>query len=112
MEKNKFVEKLDFLTTPGYLTGPGAREKAGLPPNAGPYKVVTDCCVFGFNKETKEMEIESLHPGVTFNDVQNRCSFKINVRAGLKPAPTQEPTQKELEILRREIDPRGQVIRE
>lgn len=110
MDKHKFVEKLDFLTTPGYLTGINAREKAGLPPNTGPLKVITDCCVLGFDKDTKEMVIESLHPGFTLEDVQNRSSFKISVRAGLKPAPTQEPTKKELEILRREIDPKGQVI--
>ena len=109
MEKNKFVEKLDFLTTPGYLNGPGEREKAGLPPNTGPLKIITDYCVFGFNQNTKEMEIESLHPGITLEDVQNKCSFKINVRA-VGSTPTAEPTQKELEILRQEIDPTGQVL--
>jgi len=110
MDKHKFVEKLDFLTTPGYLTGVGAREKAGLPPGAGPLKVITDYCVLRFDKETKEMELESLHPGVTLEEVQSRSSFKIGVRVGLAPAPTKEPTQKELEILRKEIDPTGQVI--
>src|SRR6266480_1419462 len=34
-DKRRFVEKLDFLTTPGYLTGPGTREAAGLPPGTG-----------------------------------------------------------------------------
>ena len=113
MDKHKFVEKLDFLTTPGYLTGRGTREKTGLPPGTGPYKVITDCCVLGFDKETKEMVIESVHPGITLEDVQSRSSFKLNVRAGLAPAQilvTKEPSQKELEILRKEIDPKGQVI--
>lgn len=114
MDKHKFVEKLDFLTTPGYLSGPNAREKAGLPPNTGPIKVITDCCVLGFNKETKEMQIESLHPGFTLEDVQNRSSFKLKTTCKgevASPLPTtQEPTQKELEILRKEIDPKGQVI--
>ncbi len=109
MDKHKFVEKLDFLTTPGYLTGAGAREKAGLPPNAGPFKVITDFCILGFDKETKEMQVESLHPGVTFEDVQNRCSFKLKIVDSKFPV-TKEPTQKELEILRKEIDPRKQVI--
>ena len=109
MDKHKFVEKLDFLTTPGYLTGPNAREKAGLPPSTGPYKVITDCCVLSFNKETKEMEIESLHPGITPEEVQNRASFKLNFTKST-PQTTKEPSQKELEILRKEIDPKGQVI--
>ena len=112
MDKHKFVEKLDFLTTPGYLSGKDAREKAGLPPGTGPLKVITDCCVIGFDKETKEMQIESIHPGFTLDDVQNRCSFKLNGRDGVPPSlrVTNEPTQKELEILRKNIDPRGQVI--
>ena len=109
MDKHKFVEKLDFFTTPGYLTGNNARENAGLPPNTGPLKVITDCCVLGFNKETKEMQIESLHPGITLEEVQNRSSFKLNVMEGKIPI-TIEPTKKELDILRKEIDPKGQVI--
>ena len=110
MDKHKFVEKLDFLTTPGYLSGAGSREKAGLPPKTGPLKVITDCCVLGFDEVTKEMQLESLYPGVTLEEVQNRASFKIKVKEGLKLASTKEPTQEELEILRKEIDPTGQVI--
>ena len=111
MDKHKFVEKLDFLTTPGYLTGPGTREKAGLPPNTGPYKIITDYCVLSFNKDTKEMEIESLHPGVTLEDIQSRSSFKINCSGRISLPVTEQPSSRELEILRREIDPTGQVIR-
>ena len=112
MDKHKFVEKLDFLTTPGYLTGTESREKAGLPPNTGPIKVITDYCILGFDETTKEMQIESLHPGVTLDEVQHRASFKLQCRGEVTlPLPvTQEPTAKELEILRKEIDPKGQVI--
>jgi acyl CoA:acetate/3-ketoacid CoA transferase alpha subunit/acyl CoA:acetate/3-ketoacid CoA transferase beta subunit len=109
MDKKKFVEKLDFLTTPGYLSGPNSREKAGLPPDTGPFKVITDCCIFNFDKETKEMQIESLHPGISLEDVQNNCSFKLKT-TNKKPLITQEPTKRELEILRKEIDPKGQII--
>lgn len=109
MDKHKFVEKLDFLTTPGYLDGPGCREKAGLPPGSGPYKVITDYCVISFNEDTKEMEIESLHPKVTLEEVQSRASFKLNFKNG-KLETTKIPNQKELELLRKEIDPKGQVI--
>ena len=108
MDKHKFVEKLDFLTTPGYLKGDGSREEAGLPPNTGPLKVITDCCVIGFDKDTKEMQIESLYPGFTIEDVQNRSSFKI--KTVKDPSITKEPTDKELEILRKEIDPKGQIL--
>lgn len=40
-DRRKFAEQVDFITTPGYLTGPGAREKAGLPAHSGPYRVIT-----------------------------------------------------------------------
>src|SRR5579875_2989017 len=64
-DRRRFVDKLDFLTTPGYLTGPGAREAAGLPPGSGPYRVITDLAVLGYHDETKRMEVYSLHPGVS-----------------------------------------------
>src|SRR5580698_3928984 len=47
-DPKKFVERLDFLTSPGYLTGPGAREAAGLPSKTGPHRVITDLCVLDF----------------------------------------------------------------
>src|SRR6059036_3591793 len=64
-DARRFVPKLDFVTTPGYLTGPGAREAAGLCPGTGPYRVITDLAVMGYHNQTKRMQILSLHPGVT-----------------------------------------------
>ncbi len=52
-DRRRFVEKLDFLTTPGYLTGPGAREAAGLPPGTGPYRVITDLAILGYHQQTR-----------------------------------------------------------
>src|SRR3954471_8015517 len=52
-DRRRVVEKLDFLTTPGYLTGPGAREAAGLPAGTGPYRVITELAVLGYHPETK-----------------------------------------------------------
>src|SRR5438874_7482331 len=65
-DRRRFVEKVDFITTPGYLTGPGAREAAGLAPGTGPYRVITDLSVMGYHEESKRMEVISLHPGVRF----------------------------------------------
>jgi len=58
-DRRRFVAKLDFLTTPGYLTGKGAREAAGLPPGTGPYKVITDLCIMGYDPETCRMQVQS-----------------------------------------------------
>src|SRR5436309_7443488 len=68
-DRRRFVEKLDFVTTPGYLTGPGAREAAGLPPGTGPYRVISDLAVLGYHQETRRMAVLSLHPGVSREQV-------------------------------------------
>ncbi len=48
-DKHRFLEKLDFLTTPGYLSGFDSREAAGLPKGSGPYRVITQLGVYGFD---------------------------------------------------------------
>ena len=107
-DKLRFVEKLDFLTTPGYLTGPGARERAGLPAETGPYRVITQLGVMGFHEETKEMMLLNVHPGVTVDDVVENTSFKLIISE--KVSITSPPTGRELQLLREEIDPSGIVI--
>src|SRR5262249_22707799 len=79
-DRRRFVKKLDFLTTPGYLTGAGAREAAGLPPGTGPYRVITDLAVMGYHHETKRMEVISLHPGVSIEQVTQATEFEVGVR--------------------------------
>src|ERR1700730_10277900 len=100
-DRRRFVDKLDFLTTPGYLTGPGAREAAGLPPGTGPYRVITDLAVLGYHELTRRMEVHSLHPGVSLEKVQAATSFKLGVRDPLTITPA--PTDLELIILRDEV---------
>src|SRR4051794_37610386 len=107
-DRRRFVEKLDFLTTPGYLTGPGAREAAGLPPGTGPYRVITDLAVLGYHHETKRMQVLSLHPGVTLEQVRAATGFELGVVEEL--AKTEPPTQQELRILREEVDPLRYII--
>jgi glutaconate CoA-transferase subunit B len=104
----RFVSKVDFVTTPGYLEGPGARERAGLPRNTGPYKVVTNMAVMGYDEETKRMRVESIHPGYSFDEVQKNCGFAL--LKALEIAQTPPPTVKELEILRSEVDPMRYII--
>ena len=107
-DRRRFVAKLDFLTTPGYLTGPGAREEAGLPPGGGPFRVITDLAVLGYHEETKRMELHSLHPGVTLSQVRAATGFELGVREPL--AVTEPPTPAELRLLREEVDPHRYVI--
>jgi len=107
-DRRRFVDKLDFLTTPGYLTGPGAREAAGLPPRTGPYRVVTDLAVLGYQEQSRRMEVLSLHPGVTREQVQAATGFTLGFCDPL--TITELPTAKELQILRDEVDPLRYVI--
>src|SRR5881392_1740068 len=107
-DKRRFVEKVDFLTTPGYLTGPGAREAAGLSPGTGPYRVITDLAVMGYHDETKRMEIISLHPGVELDAVRQATGFELGVREPL--TTTAPPSEVELRILREEVDPHRYII--
>jgi glutaconate CoA-transferase subunit B len=107
-DRRRFVERLDFLTTPGYLTGPGAREAAGLPPGTGPYRVITDLAVLGFHEETRRMEVCSLHPGVSLEQVRAATGFELGVREPLDT--TRPPAADELRILREEVDPHRYVI--
>lgn len=104
-ERRRFVERVDFLTTPGYLTGPGAREEAGLPVGSGPYRVITNLAVLGFDDTTKRMELLSVHPGVTLDQVRENSGFELLVGGGV--ATTEPPTEEELRLLREEIDPTG-----
>jgi glutaconate CoA-transferase subunit B len=107
-DRRRFVEKLDFLTTPGYLTGAGAREAAGLPPGAGPYRVITDLAVLGYHDTTRRMQVLSLHPGVALEQVRAATGFELGVREPL--TVTDAPTEHELTILRQEVDPHRYVL--
>ncbi len=107
-DRRRFVTTLDFLTTPGYLTGPGAREAAGLPAGGGPYKVITDLAVMGYHQQSKRMQVESLHPGVTFEKVQENTGFEILCVPEIRE--TQRPQEAELQVLREQVDPYRYLI--
>ena len=106
--KRTFVDKLDFLTTPGFLDGPNAREKAGLPAGTGPYRVITQLGLYGFDDKTKRLKLISLHPGVSIEEIQDNSSFDIAFPSRVRTSP--EPSDRDLKILRHEIDPAGIVL--
>jgi glutaconate CoA-transferase subunit B len=107
-DKRRFVEKLDFLTTPGYLNGAGAREAAGLPKGTGPYRVITELAVLGYHELTRRMEVVSLHPGATMDQVRANTGFELGAREPLHT--TEPPTHAELRILRDEVDPHRYLL--
>ncbi len=101
-DRRRFVEKVDFITTPGYLTGPGAREAAGLPPGTGPYRVVTTLAVLGYDEDTKRMKLLETQPGVSVEEVMENTGFELLLPERIEQS--QPPTEEELRILRDEVD--------
>jgi glutaconate CoA-transferase subunit B len=100
-EKRRFVKKVDFVTSPGFLQGGASRRESGLSAG-GMFRVVTDLGLFGFDDETKRMKIVALHPGVTVAQVQENTGFQLT--AGPDIDVTEPPDDRELEFLRR-LDP-------
>jgi acyl CoA:acetate/3-ketoacid CoA transferase beta subunit len=106
-DPRRFVERLDFVTTPGYLDGPGARARAGLPANTGPYRVITQLGLYDFEETTKRMRLLATHPGFSVDDVQRATSFELIVSKDLQ---TTEPPPSDVLDTMRDIDPTGMVI--
>ncbi|MBU0972186.1 MAG: 3-oxoacid CoA-transferase [Proteobacteria bacterium] len=107
-DKRRFVERLDFLTTPGWLTGWDSRKNSGLPEDTGPHKIITNMAVMDFEPDSKRMRVISLTPGYAFGDVQENCGFELLCLDRLEVTPP--PTPLELEILRNQVDPKGMII--
>lgn len=98
----RFPERCDYITTPGFLDGPGAREKAGLV-GGGPWRVISHLGVMGFDEETCRMKLISYHPGVTPEVIQEFTGFELLIDDDVHETP--KPTEEELRILREEVDP-------
>ncbi len=101
-EARKLKDKIAFITSPGYLTGGESRAKAGL--IGGPRRVITDKAVFGFHPETKRMQLMTIHPGNTLEDVLNNMSFMPEMPAQV--LFTEPPTKEQIQLIREELDPR------
>ncbi len=100
-EKRRFVETVDFVTSPGFLRGGSSRADSGLTVG-GMHRVITDLALLDFDEETRRMRIDSLHPGVTVDQVQENTGFELLVPAEV--GATEPPTGEELAVLR-QIDP-------
>jgi glutaconate CoA-transferase, subunit B len=102
-DKRSLSERVDFITTPGYLDGPGARQKCGLPDDTGPEVIITNKAVMRFNKLTKEAYLASWHPDTTIEEVVSLTPWKLKVADDAHE--TQPPTSEELRVLREVLDP-------
>ncbi|MGQ4912302.1 MAG: CoA-transferase subunit beta [Candidatus Thorarchaeota archaeon] len=102
-DKRKFVKKLDYMTSPGHLEGPGSREKWSMVGN-GPEVVITDMCQFDFAPDTLRIRLKSVHPGYTVEEVKKNVMFDLIVPDDVPTTP--EPTQEQIDIMHK-LDPNG-----
>ncbi|HUZ64104.1 MAG TPA: CoA-transferase [Acetobacteraceae bacterium] len=100
-EKRRFVENVDFITSPGFLRGGTTRAEAGLPAG-GMYRVITELAVFSFDDEARRMKILALNPGVTREEVEDNTGFALVFDDTI--TVTEPPTAQELATLRM-LDP-------
>ena len=98
--KRSFPERVDFVTSPGFVDGPEGRRRLGLPGN-GPTMVITNLGCYGFSDG--EMELTSLHPGCTIEQVRENTGWRARISPQL--ATTEVPNDEELRIIREDLDP-------
>ncbi len=105
-ERRRFVEHVDFITSPGYLDGGTSRQEAGLV-FGRVVCVVTDLGILGFDEDSKAMRLEQVHPGVSVEDVIENTGFDLII-PDVVPT-TEPPTEEELNLLRA-LDPDSQYL--
>lgn len=102
--RRALVERVDFVTSVGYGTGPGDRARLGLR-GRGPALVITDLGALEPDPVTCELTLTRVHPGVEVDDVRQATGWELAVAATVETTP--EPTSEELAVLRRLIEESG-----
>ena len=105
-ERRKFVERLDYLTSPGGLDGAGARERAGLRPG-GVCVVITNKAVLRVDPGDRRLYLDRVYPGITLREVLDNTGFAVDVSRAREALP---PTEAELRILRERCDPQRLIL--
>ncbi len=104
-EKRRFPEKCDYITSPGYIGGPGDRDRMGLTSRKPVIRVITDLTVMEINPATGRFRISKLMPRVPVDKVLDETGFRPEVMPELEEVKA--PTEAELRVLREEVDPYG-----
>ncbi len=97
--KRRFMDKLDFITDPGYLDGNNSRIQAGYPPDTGPEAIITPLCIMRFDPITKEAYLDALHSNITIEQVKENTGWDLKIAKEVKQI--EPPTIKEIEICRK-----------
>jgi glutaconate CoA-transferase subunit B len=95
--KRAFVEKVDFITSPGYLEGGNQREEIGIK-GEGPQFIITDLGILQPHPDSKEFELTAIHPNVTIDEVKENTGWNLKISNDLKV--TEAPSDAYLKVLR------------
>jgi glutaconate CoA-transferase subunit B len=106
-QKRRFPERVDFMTSAGFLSGRPEREATGVR-GGGILAVVTDIGILEPD-ENGEMTLTALHPGKTIEQARENTGWELKAAANL--GTTKPVTEKELRILREDLDPTGIYLR-
>jgi len=102
-ERRRFVERVQYVTSPGYGNGGDWRERHGLT-GGGPCRVITSMGIFSFDEHTREMILRSNHPGVSVDEIKNETGWPLRIAADVRE--TAAPHNDELAAVRK-YDPKG-----
>jgi glutaconate CoA-transferase subunit B len=102
-QKRRFVERVNYITSPGYGDGAGWRKAVGLP-RGGPSTVITTLGVMGFDPKCLEIVLKSVHPGITVEMVRRKTNWPLKLSENISQTP--KPSEIEIELLRK-YDPNG-----
>lgn len=102
-ERRRFVPRVRHITSPGYGDSPGWREERGLA-GGGPSRTISNLGTFSFDPESREMQIESYHPGVTVEEIRDQTDWPLQAAPGVAETPA--PSRDELLAVRK-YDPAG-----
>ena len=102
LKRRAFVEKLDFVTSPGHLTGGDSRAQLGLP-GGGPELMITDKGILNFDNSQREMQLSALYPGVSVDEVKAEVGWSLRLAGRMEEVDP--PSAEELRLIREELDP-------
>lgn len=101
-QKRRFVEHVDYITSPGWGDGPEGRQKAGLDSRKGPRAVITELGILRFDETSRRMYLSEYYSGVTPEQVQENTGFQLDLSRAKQSEP---PADAVLEVLVNKVDP-------
>jgi glutaconate CoA-transferase subunit B len=106
-DKRRLAERVDFITTPGYIDGPFARERCGLPPNTGPACIITNKAILRFDKTSGIAYLATWHPGSSIEEIRENTPWKLDVASDAHE--TEPPRAEEIQAIRDVLDPHRMI---